>query len=672
MAAKIDLQKRILLPLTISLSLLLGLSAFIVIQAVRSLKSDQILSESSAVIEKSAAEIETFMGTRARIPKTLFLSPFIQDWFRKYQQFRRPVNGDEGYSHLISYFNQIMASDPTIKSVFFATENTQEYFDEEGRYEEDGYFVKDRPWWSETLIRDRLYCDVSGADYDDLSRSATFQMPVKTKDGDLLGVGGVDISIGTIEEVLKDVRYQGLGEPFLIDEGGHIIYFPETGLDLTWEKTLSQLEGQIEDAEGLDRLGEMMLEQGEGHTELVWRGIDQMVFFTNVDVPEADLHWQLGLLIPQNVLSRPLARMTLAATMITLLILTLIVGSTLWMMLRTVRPLNLLSKKLDQITHEECDLTVELEVKSLDAIGQTATNFNALMTQLRTLLRTVIKNSADVSASSSDLKEQSESMALEAQQMTSISSQMTHVSRRMLQTLEAIGKSVERVAAMAKQSNEQVTQSEKSVNERVEHMEDMTQKLHDVYLSMDDLKEKSNNIRDAVRIIDDISEQIGLLSINASIEAVKAGEFGKGFAVVAEEIQQMSRHTQKANQQTTAMLKDFQEGFNQFQHAISDVNEQMTGEIGAFQVMGMTFQGLLQDIFKTDAAASRMQEQAQSQMEALHEINEIMNQISEAGQKISMSIATSVKMIGIVDTRVKELTTSTEVFKVEKDEEENV
>ena len=74
------------------------------------------------------------------------------------------------------------------------------------------------------------------------------------------------------------------------------------------------------------------------------------------------------------------------------------------------------------------------------------------------------------------------------------------------------------------------------------------------------LEKLSENVGSFVNIINDISEQTNLLSLNASIEAARAGDAGKGFAVVASEIRKLADESKEATKKVESIVEEIQGG----------------------------------------------------------------------------------------------------------------
>jgi len=147
MDRNVNIQKKLLLPILITLTLILSVFAFFTVTYIRQLTRIRVESQAHDLIQSKAVEIESFFIARTRVLQTFLENPFFIQWYSSYNRYRSPIHNDKDYKKIIEYINEIRIKDPTIKSIFFASEQTQEYFDFEGRYEEEGYYVKDRPWW---------------------------------------------------------------------------------------------------------------------------------------------------------------------------------------------------------------------------------------------------------------------------------------------------------------------------------------------------------------------------------------------------------------------------------------------------------------------------------------------------------------------------------------------
>lgn len=123
--------------------------------------------------------------------------------------------------------------------------------------------------------------------------------------------------------------------------------------------------------------------------------------------------------------------------------------------------------------------------------------------------------------------------------------------------------SVEELAATINDISTQVTESARNAesasnlansvgNDMMEsnlHMSEMTN-------AMAEIKEASDQILKIIKTIDDIAFQTNILSLNAAVEAARAGTAGKGFAVVAEEVRNLAGKSQDAAKDTTAMIQN--------------------------------------------------------------------------------------------------------------------
>jgi methyl-accepting chemotaxis protein len=667
MKKNVNIQRKLLIPILSSVLLLLVIFSIFTVRSVRDLKRQTVESDALNLIRLNAEEIKSFFVERACKAITLFQNPFLIDWFSGYNQFRAPVKNESMYKKIIEHFNITIKSDSTIKSIFIATDQTNEYFDESGRYEEEGYFPKSRPWWDRTLSEGRLYCGMPDFDYADSTLSVTMQMPVILNNGNLLGVGGLDILIKTIEEIVNQIKYEKVGEAFLVNTNGEIVYFPDAEHHSSFfEEKIERMDNRIQHADGFDELSKYILNQKEGILQVRWRDSEHFAIFTPVFAEVPYLSWSLGLLVPSELIEAPVRRITFIAAICVVIAIFSIFLLTLFIVSAVVKPLNTLAFRLDDIANKRSDLTIELPVETRDAIGQTASNFNTFLSQIRKLISHVIVNAKDLADRTTQLSSNSAIISDEALDMSSQTQQIAVTTRELMQTVDEIANGVREIARFSKDSTQSILKGELLINERIDRMKEIKSHILGIHDKMEGLNRKTEVVSDAVKTITDVSEQISMLAINASIEAERAGEVGKGFSVIAREVKELSQHTYQVSQKNTSLLKDFQDDFTQFHDNIIEISDYISNEIKSSNKIVKTFNVINKDVVRTDQAAEMIRNRTEQQVQSINAVGENMQQISNATEHIANEITNSVKEITNVDQRVQELHKTTDEFIVEK------
>ncbi|MBN2414600.1 methyl-accepting chemotaxis protein [bacterium] len=665
MDRKTNVQRRILLPVLAAAGTVLVIVAVITIFSIRNLVRDRVENEAMELVQFKADEIVSFLKQKSHIPVTFFQNPFLLEWFTKYDRYRKPITGDDDYRKITEYFQTVMEEDPTVKSIFLALDNTEEYFDHEGRFEDDTYRVKEREWWHTAVARNRLYCELGDVDYEDGSINTTMQMPVLNKNGRFLGIGGVDILITTVGDIVNKIRYKEQGEAFLIDEKGSIIIFPGEDIAELYAKPLSIVDTKYADAGGFSVLSDQIQKLDQSMLNVRLHDRECIAFFTPVraEVPAVD--WTLVFLVPTRLIQQPVRNTTfisigvIAAALFCLFIVTNIIIK------RSVAPLNALSQRLNEMANDRSDLTRELPVESDDAIGTTAKNFNTFIYHIRQLLIIVITNVKEVVGRIAHIHSRSETIIEDFKKMALRAQEASQTSKNMLTIVNEFNQDAIQIAGLAEQSKESVEQGETLIVHRIEELERITRSIVTVYASMQDLNAKATKITETVHTIREIGDSISLLALNASIEAAHAGEAGKGFAVVASEVKSLSESTAVTNKETESLLIQLQKDITTLYGKILDVKKEMAHEIEASRSIIDTFQSLNNDVYETHASTSKIKVRTERQVEAIQKFDTHIQEISDAVEHLENEILQSFDEITSVDVSVKTLLESAEEFKVE-------
>src|SRR5471032_1303543 len=159
------------------------------------------------------------------------------------------------------------------------------------------------------------------------------------------------------------------------------------------------------------------------------------------------------------------------------------------------------------------------------------------------------------------------------------------------------------------------------------------------------LSSKAGNISQVVTTITKVADQTNLLSLNAAIEAEKAGEYGRGFAVVATEIRRLADQTAVATYDIDQMVKEIQSAVAAGVMGMDKFSEEVRRGMHEIQQVGGQ---LSQVIHQVQALAPRVEsvnDGMQAQASGAEQITQALTQLSEAAQQTVESLRQSSQTI---------------------------
>lgn len=231
-------------------------------------------------------------------------------------------------------------------------------------------------------------------------------------------------------------------------------------------------------------------------------------------------------------------------------------------------PLEEIMKLMSSV--EDGDLTVYSNIKGRNEIGKLGNSFNKMIQNIRGLIDNTRHTSDRVLKDTVVITEISRQSYSSAQQ---VSEAVESISTGAQEQADEVQKSTEIMELLAERITEvnnnikavlEVTSEIKLISKNAGDTVNTLNEKSNVTIEMSDrikkdiskLNDKALEIRKIIDLIDGISEQTSLLSLNASIEAARAGAAGKGFGVVAEEIKQLAEKTNDATQTIADIVED--------------------------------------------------------------------------------------------------------------------
>ncbi len=157
-----------------------------------------------------------------------------------------------------------------------------------------------------------------------------------------------------------------------------------------------------------------------------------------------------------------------------------------------------------------------------------------------------------------------------AAQLTQASDMIANGTSTDTQKLSQVVESLQEVSDQTQTNAKNVREADQNAVEARQAAQKGNDKMGAMIVSMTEITTSAQEIRNIIRVIDDIAFQTNLLALNAAVEAARAGVHGKGFAVVAEEVRNLAARSAKAARETTSLIE---KSIHQVENGSSVANE---------------------------------------------------------------------------------------------------
>ena len=306
------------------------------------------------------------------------------------------------------------------------------------------------------------------------------------------------------------------------------------------------------------------------------------------------------------------------------------------------------------------NITRRLALRRHDEFGELAEGFDRMSDDLTILVGQVQRSALQVASSVSEIAATAREHQATSAETASATSEIGATSKEIAATSKVLLKTINDVTEGAEQTANLAGTGQKGLARMEITMRQVMEAGGTVNAKLGILNEKASNINQVVTTITKVADQTNLLSLNAAIEAEKAGEHGRGFAVVATEIRRLADQTAIASYDIEELVKEMQSavsagvmGMDKFSeevrrgvHEVEDVSEQLAQIIGQVQTLTPKFETVNEGMQSQSTGAqqisealAQLTESAQQTVDSLHQSSIVMDQLNSTANDLRTSVS---------------------------------
>ncbi|WP_371926679.1 methyl-accepting chemotaxis protein [Pseudomonas sp. ANT_H12B] len=284
------------------------------------------------------------------------------------------------------------------------------------------------------------------------------------------------------------------------------------------------------------------------------------------------------------------------------------------------------------------DLSGRLNLERKDEFDAVETGFNDMMTELTSLVSQAQRSSVQVTTSVTEIAATSKQQQATATETAATTTEIGATSREIAATSRDLVRTMTEVSTAADQASVAAGSGQQGLARMEETMHSVMGAADLVNAKLAILNEKAGNINQVVVTIVKVADQTNLLSLNAAIEAEKAGEYGRGFAVVATEVRRLADQTAVATYDIEQMVREIQSAVSAGVMGMDKFSEEVRRGMSEVQQVG---EQLSQIIHQVQALAPRVlmvNEGMQAQATGAEQINHALVQLGDASSQTVESL----------------------------------
>ncbi len=330
------------------------------------------------------------------------------------------------------------------------------------------------------------------------------------------------------------------------------------------------------------------------------------------------------------------------------------------------KPLQLLIERMRAVVEGDGDLSRRLDEQGRDETAVLARLINRMLDHLVHLIQRVQRAGIQVASSAKQLSASIKEQEASTTEYAATANQVAASIREITSTSRDLSYALNETNQLVQQTDELAGNSQSRLENMNESMNRMTGSSQSITNHLAEMSEKAASINSMVTTINKIADQTNLLSLNAAIEAEKAGEYGRGFAVVASEIRRLADQTAVATYDIEQMVKEVQSTVASGVMSMDRFTEELHHSVEDARIASEEMRKVINMVKAFAPHMESINEGLNTQKQEAEEISDAMLNLSEAAQQTADLVSQSNRSIHDLDEAVSSLQAAVSLFVVKK------
>ncbi len=454
---------------------------------------------------------------------------------------------------------------------------------------------------------------------------------------------------------------------FIIDDQGNVLSHSEKDIDTATIKEQPYVKSILN------------ADEPKGQTTFFHE--DGQEYFATYYTAE-NTGWKLVSAVPMKVMMKDIQAMGTKISMISVLCIVFAGMIAVFISLSITKPIKKMQVVMKEV--EGGNLTARLHTRRVDELGQLSISFNHMLGNVNTLLKQSAASSQTVVLASAEMDK---TAGVTANLTNEIACAIDNISRGLSEQSMSIADSAEMtnqlskkiegvvivsdiVAKSSSDANTVSVEGKHTVMELKQKSQQTKQIVGQVITSIQELGAYSQAIENILKTITSISAETNLLSLNASIEAARAGDAGKGFAVVANEVRKLATQSSQAAGEIAQIISDIQDKITNAEkitdkvYVITKEQDEYVGcTENAFDKINTSIGNILHNILDLNTAVKDMDGYKNKITDSIYDVSSIAEESAAAAEEIAASTAEQTTAMGALAQYAHELNETAEGLK---------